>query len=207
MWASALPPNGNVGSFGYDAAWLEAILPPNPDSPRDARPGVEKFFTVNIDRLLDASYGITKLTVLQQAQTRLRTVAEARGPVADRLRDAVDGRSGEPTLVEEQRKFYDGGHSNYTLGPPGVTNYRGFPQDQYDRVLTWAAYAVMFNQAASTHALTSWALSDPGSSRSVLRETSGWAAYAAAYIWGHFNPAYDGTKSMEEVLPVFTRSC
>jgi hypothetical protein len=49
-------------------------------------------------------------------------------------------------------------------------------------------------------ALTSYASRDAATGRVELRETLGWSAYAGAYIWGHLNPAIDGSQSMRQVL-------
>jgi hypothetical protein len=205
--AQILPPMNNLGAFGYDAAWLADLLPPHPDAPIHLQPGVPHLFTHDPGRLLDAHYGVAKLRVLRVAERRYRQVRAAHGRTADRYLGAVNGRAGETSLLQVQRRYDTYGNAVYGIGIPGASNYRGFPQGQYDRVLSWATWAVMSNQAASMQALASYASRDAALGRVELRETLGWSTYAGAYIWGHLNPEINGSQSMREVLPSFGRRC
>jgi hypothetical protein len=202
-----LPPNDNLAAFAYDATWLANILPPHPDAPFNASPGVEGLFGRDQTKLLDARYGIPELSYLTGARAGYQQVTSAGGVVGARYSAAVQGNLGELPLLLSQTRFSLYGQFVYGVGVPAASNYRGFDQEQYDRVLTWATYAVMGNQANAMNALSSYARQDVAAARTELRSTLVWAAYVGSYGWGNLNPAVTAAQPMSSLLPSFTRAC
>lgn len=127
--------------------------------------------------------------------------------VATRYHQTVNGSLFEPPLLVAQDRFSVYGDLVYGVGLPAASNYRGFDQEQYDRVLTWAAYAVMGNQANAMNALSAYATQDATAARAELRATIVWAAYVGSYGWGHLNLAVTDARSMDTLLPAFARTC
>jgi hypothetical protein len=205
--AQILPPTDDLASFGYDSAWLHNILPPGLDAPLRATPGVPDLLTADPAKLLDAHYGIAEQPYLQQIRPIYQKVASDAGTVGQRYRDVVRGQLLETPLLLSQQRFSLYGDVVYGLGVPAASNYRGFDQDQYDRVLTWASYAVMFNQATAMRALAAWSTDDVSQGRAELRSTLTWAAYVGGYSWGHLNPLIQGPGNMAKILPTFVHGC
>ncbi|HVV08213.1 hypothetical protein [Amycolatopsis sp.] len=200
-----LPPTDNLAAFAYDSTWLENLLPPHLDAPVGAVPGVDDLFTRDQRQLLGARYGIPEQAYLTRARAGYDRVLSATGEVKARYDQTVDGKFGEMPLQLAQQRFNLYGVVVYGIGLPAASNYRGFSQDEYDRVLTWAAYAVMGNQANSMNGLSAYAGQDVPAARNQLRATLVWAAYVGAYGWGHLNPAVTAAQPMSTLLPVFTR--
>jgi hypothetical protein len=202
-----LPPTDNLAGFSYDSSWLEDILPPHLDAPVNATPRVDNLFTRDQGRLLDARYGVSELPYLTHARTAYAQVLSSTGEVKTRYDRTVNGKLGELPLPLAQQRFSLYGHAVYGVGVPAASNYRGFSQDQYDRVLTWATYAVMGNQANSMNALSAYAGQDVPAARSQVRATLLWAAYVGGYGWGHLNPAVTNAQPMSTLLPTFEHGC
>ncbi|HVW44077.1 MAG TPA: hypothetical protein VHC18_22275 [Amycolatopsis sp.] len=202
-----LPPTDNLGGFGYDSAWLQDILPPGLDSPTNATPRVDNLFTHNPNLLLDAHYGLGELPYLARARDAYGAMAASTGDVAARYQQVVNGRLGELPLPLAQQRFTLYGSLVYGIGLPAASNYRGFNQDQYDRVLTWASYAVMGNQANAMNAISAYSTKNVTAARAELRSTLVWASYVGAYGWGHLNPQITSDQPMSTLLPKFTRDC
>lgn len=202
-----LPPTDNLGGFGYDSTWLQDILPPGLDAPTAVAPGVDNLFKHDPGKLLDAHYGLPEMPYLTDAQAAYKQAASSSGEVSTRYKDVVNGKLGELPLGVSQLRFGLYGNVVYGIGFPLASNYRGFDQDQYDRVLTWASYAVMGNQANAMNAISSYAGKNVPAARSELRSTLVWGSYVGAYAWGHLNLAVTSAQSMTTLLPAFTRSC
>jgi hypothetical protein len=117
----------------------------------------------------------------------------------------VKGTSGEMSLPESQARFDLYGTGVYGIGVPLASNYRGLGQDQYNRILTWAAYAVMGNQAGAMNAIAAVATHNVAAARRELRGTAVWAAYVGGYGWGNLNLKVTAAQSMSTLLPTFTR--
>lgn len=205
--AQVLPPTDNVGSFGYDAAWLQNILPPSLNAPLKAKPRVANLFSHDPGALLDARFGIPEQPFLVSARVGHDRARAAGGAAGARYEEIVRGKGLEMPLQLSQGKFDLLGSAVYAIGVPTATSYRFFDQEQYDRVLTWATYAIMFNQATSMRALTAYATRDVALARGELRATLVWATYVGGYVWGHLNPAIDGRTPMADLLPTFTTTC
>jgi len=205
--AQILPPRDNLAAFGYDSTWLANILPPHPDAPFNASPKVENLFVRDQGNLLDARYGIPELSYLTGARSDYQRVASATGTTRTRYQQTVNGNLGELPLLLSQTRFSLYGHLVYGAGIPAASNYRGFNQEQYDRVLTWATYAVMGNQANAMNAISAFAEQDVPGARRELQSTLVWAAYVGAYAWGHLNLAITAAQPMETLLPAFERNC
>jgi hypothetical protein len=202
-----LPPRDNLAAFGYDSTWLANILPPHLDAPFNASPRVDNLFVRDQNKLLDARYGIPELPYLTDARSAYQRVESATGTVRTRYRQTVDGNLFELPLLLSQNRFSLYGHLVYGVGILAASNYRGFNQEQYDRVLTWATYAVMGNQANAMNAISAYAEQNVPAARRELQATSVWAAYVGAYAWGHLNLAVTAAQSMETLLPSFEGRC
>jgi hypothetical protein len=198
-----LPPDNNLGSYGYDATWLADILPPQLDSPRHVSPAIANLFTADPSGLLNASYAMTEAPFLTEARAAFAQAAGSGGSAA-RVYELVNGGSGQDTLNQEQFRFQLYGSVVYGVGIPGATSYRNFNQDQYDRVLTWASYAVMSNQANALDAIAAYATQDARAARAELRATAVWAAYVGGYAWGNLNLAVTAAQPLSTLLPAFT---
>jgi hypothetical protein len=95
----------------------------------------------------------------------------------DRLAEAVQGRRGEARLLKHQERWFRVGRFLYSRGIPGGTRYRGFEQqEQYDRLISWAAYAIMIPQANALNALTAFATRDAELARRQCRARAIWWA-------------------------------
>ncbi|MFJ8816430.1 hypothetical protein [Amycolatopsis thermoflava] len=203
--SQVLPPTDNLAAFAYDSTWLENLLPPHLDAPTNAEPGVDNLFTRDPHRLLGARYGVPEQPYLTRARAAYDGVLSSTGEVKARYDQTVGGKFGEVPLQLAQQRFTLYGNVVYGVGLPGASNYRGFDQEQYDRVLTWATYAVMGNQANSMNALSAYAGQNAPAARSQIRSTLLWAAYVGGYAWGHLNLAVTAAQPMSALLPTFTR--
>ncbi|WP_189094337.1 hypothetical protein [Nocardia jinanensis] len=192
-----------VGMFGYDAAWLRNLLPPSLNAPSAAKPFTDNYFSANPDVLLDARFALPSQPYLQDAE---RSYAEATGDpgAAARVAEMVRGRAGQEPLLATQQRFTAAGDAIYRNGviPGTVTIYRGWDQEQYDRLLAWASYAVMYNKADSLNALTAVATNDAPLARQEIRAALLWWIYSTTYVATIFDPRND-TKPLSESLPRF----
>ncbi|HEX3899675.1 MAG TPA: hypothetical protein VHW74_10930 [Mycobacteriales bacterium] len=200
-----LPPADNLAAFGYDSTWLHDIVPPGLDAPTAAKPAVTNLFTHDSAKLLDAHYGIALTPYLARAEAAYRKVASSHGTVASRYQGVVNGGAGEMSLPLTQARFDLYGTGVYGIGVPLASSYRGLGQAQYNRVLTWAAYATMGNQANAMNAITAVATRNVAAARRELRATAIWAAYVGGYGWGNLNLSVTASQSLATLLPKFTR--
>jgi hypothetical protein len=125
--------------------------------------------------------------------------------MASRYQEVVNGSAGEMSLPLTQARFDLYGTGVYGIGVPLASSYRGLGQAQYNRVLTWAAYATMGNQANAMNAITAVATRDVAVARRELRATAIWAAYVGGYGWGNLNLNVTAAQSLAALLPKFTR--
>jgi hypothetical protein len=152
--------------------------------------------------LLDATYALPEEPYLLDARQGFRA-AGAGSPSATRLRQTINGRLGEEPLVAQQLRYYLHATALYSVGVPTATSYRGFGPEQYDRVLAWAAYAVMVNQANSFNALAAYAAQDADRGRRQARANALWGTYLFMYLQGVLDHRHDGA-TIEAALPTFT---
>jgi hypothetical protein len=197
----------DVGMFGYDAAWLRYLLPPSRNAPTTARPYTESFFRFDSTKLLDAHFALPHQPFLSRSQHDYNTANARGGVVAGRLDQVITGASGEESLLTYQQRYDATGTLLYENGVPGGfgTVYRNWDQPQYDRLLTWAAYAVMYNKSNALNAMTAVATGDGALARRQINGSIVWWVYTLTYIAAIFDPRSD-TKTMSESLPTFRTS-
>jgi len=195
-----MPTGSEVGIFGFDSAWLHYLLPPSRNSPRAAVPPTTPFFAADRSRLLDASYAIPEEEYLRVARCRFEELDGHRGQVSSRLYEAVAGKCGEPSLVTHQKRWHRVAAVLYRHGIPGGTVYRGFDQEQYDRLLTWASYSVMIPHAAALNALIAYATRDAVLARQQMRARALWWALVTTYTFAVTDPSHDG-EALGDALP------
>lgn len=200
-----LPPDDNLAAFGYDSTWLHDIVPPGLDAPTAAKPAIANLFTHHAAKLLDAHYGMARTRYLVRAEAAYRKVASSHGAVASRYSDVVKGNPGEMSLSLTQARFDLYGTGVYGIGVPLASSYRGLGQSQYNRVLTWAAYATMGNQTNAMNAIAAVATRNVAAARRELRATAIWAAYVGGYGWGNLNLNVTAAQTLSTLLPHFTR--
>ncbi|MFF3573991.1 hypothetical protein ACFYXQ_40210 [Nocardia jiangxiensis] len=192
-----------VGMFGYDATWLRYLVPPSANAPVAAKPLADNFFSADPNVLLDAHFALANQPFLSRAEERYRRATSA-PETAARITGIIRGAPGTEPLIATQQRFTAAGTAIYRTGVPGtVSIYRGWNQDQYDRLLTWASYAVMYNKADSLNALTAVATSDARLARQEITAALLWWGYCLTYIAAIFDPHSD-TQSMDSSLPHFT---
>lgn len=189
--------------FGYDAAWLRNLLPPGPNAPSAAKPFTDNFFRANPGVLLDAHFALPSQPYLQVAE-RKHAEAMADPGVAGRVSEMVRGRPEQEPLLATQQRFTAAGDAIYRNGvvPGTVSIYRGWDQEQYDRLLAWAAYAVMYSKADSLNALTAVATDNATLARQEIRASLLWWIYTTTYVATIFDPRNDG-KQLSASLPRF----
>jgi hypothetical protein len=197
----------DVGMFGYDAAWLRYLLPPSANAPTAARPFTDSFFEFNSTKLLDAHFALPNQPFLSRSQQDYDTAKAQGGAVADRIDQLITGAEGEESLLTYQQRYVAAGTLLYENGVPGGfgTVYRNWDQPQYDRLLTWAAYAVMYNKSNALNAMTAVATGDGALARRQIHGSMVWWVYTLTYIAAIFDPRSD-TKTMSESLPTFRTS-
>jgi hypothetical protein len=122
--------------------------------------------------------------------------------VKERLAEAVQGRRSEAPLLKHQQRWYRVAKFLYSRGIPGGTRYRGFEQEQYDRLLSWAAYAVMIPQTNALNALTAFATRDADLARRQTRARAMWWALVTTYTFTVIDGRYDG-RTLQDALPHF----
>jgi hypothetical protein len=198
-----MPAGNDAGQYGFDVGFLQYLLPPSLNAPPDASPFATPYFTADATRLLDATYALTEEPYLADARQGFAN-SQGAGPVAAaRLRETIDGRLLEEPLVAQQLRYYLHAAALYSVGVPGGTRYAGFGPEQYDRLLAWAAYAVMANQSNSFNALAAYATQDVDRGRRHARANAVWGTYLFMYLQGVLDNRHQG-KTLEQALPLFT---
>jgi hypothetical protein len=175
---------GEVGIFAFNAGFLHHILPPSLNSPTDAKPFTEPYYTGNPHQLFDAHFALPEQTFLTQAREVFAAVSSAGGDVADRLGEAIAGRPGEQSLLWRQQNWDTVAASLYRVGVPGGTVYRGFDQPQYDRLLAWTSYSVMHNVANGYNALSAYATGNAELARQQIISRTLWWGFIYSYLLG-----------------------
>ena len=127
---------GEVGIFAFNAGFLHHILPPSLNSPRDARPFTEPYYTGDSHQLFDAHFALPEQPFLTQARKVFAAVNSAGGDVADRLHEVINGRPGEQALLWRQQNWDTVAAGLYRVGIPGGTVYRGFVYTAWKRTMS-----------------------------------------------------------------------
>jgi hypothetical protein len=197
-----MPPNDDVGQFGFDTGFLRWLLPPSPNASSTTRPFAEPYFRSDPTRLLDATYALPEPDYLVAARAAWGTALDADGAVAARRNEAIDGRLGEEPLVVHQLRYHAEATALYSVGIPGGTKYSGYGGPRYDRLLAWAAYAAMTNQANAYNALSAYSRSDVELGRRHARGNAFFNAYLYVYDLGVADNRADG-KAILEAFPRF----
>jgi hypothetical protein len=198
-----MPAGNDAGQFGFDIGFLQYLLPPSLNAPLDADPFATPYVTADPTKLLDATYALTEEPYLTSARQGYASAQAGGWQTSSRLRDAIDGRLLEEPLVAQQLRYYLHATALYSVGVPSGTAYRDFGPEQYDRVLAWAAYAVMTNQANSFNALTAYAMQDVDRGRRHARANALWGTYLFMYLQGVLDDRHHG-EQLEVALPTFT---
>jgi hypothetical protein len=196
----ALP--GEMGMFGYDAAYLYYLLPPSLNAPHNAQPFTQPYFTIDSTKLLDANFALGKEPFLAQAEQRYNAPALGEDEAAARLTEAIEGRPEEESLLARQQRFFTRGAMVYRVGISEGTRYRGFDQPQYDRLLAWAAYSVMHNLTNAMNGLTAYATQDAALSRQQITSLTLWWGFGLTFIISYLDSRNDGLP-FSETLPRF----
>jgi hypothetical protein len=190
--------------FAYDAGWLHHLLPPSANAPTHAQPFTESFFTADNTTLLDAHFALEEQPFLSEAQRDYAAAESAGGEVKTRVDQTITGAPGEEPLLAYQQRYTSAATALYEKGVPGGfgTVYRGWDQPQYDRLLTWASYAVMINKTNALNALTAVATRDPALARQQINGSMLWWVYCLTYIAAIFDPRSDAL-TVDDSLPKF----
>lgn len=194
----------DAGMFGYDAGWLNYLLPPSTNSPTNAKPFTASFFTADTTKLLDAHFALAEQPFLVEAQRAYAAAESMGGETRTRLDQTIDGAPGEEPLLAYQQRYHLAATALYATGVPGGfgTVYRGWNQPQYDRLLTWASYAVMVNKTNTLNAITAVATRDPVRARQQINGSMLWWVYCLTYIAAIFDPRSDALP-LDDSLPKF----
>jgi hypothetical protein len=193
---------GEIGIFGFNTGFLRHILPPSLNAPTDARPCKEPYYVGDAGELLDAHFALEEQPFLTQARETYAFVSSAGGDVAARLNDAVIGGPGENHLLARQQNWDTVAAAMYRVGHPGKTVYRGFDQEQYDRLLAWTSYSAMTNVASGFNALSAYATRDAHLARQQITSSILWWGFILTYVAGAINDRND-TIPLSESLPRF----
>jgi hypothetical protein len=194
---------GEIGIFGFNTGFMRHILPPSLNAPTDARPCKEPYYVGDPGELLDAHFALEEPPFLTQARERYAAVSSARGHVAARLTDAIDGRPGEKVLLARQQNWDTIASILYRVGLPGKSVYRGFDQEQYDRLLAWTSYSAMTNVASGFNALSAYATRDALLARRQITGSVLWWGFILTYVAGAISDRNDAIP-LSESLPRFT---
>lgn len=198
--ADRLP--GEVGIFGFNAGFMQHILPPGLNAPTNATPFAEPYYTGDTHVLLDAHFALPEPPFMTEARKSWDSVTSADGAVAARLKDAIDGRSGEPTLLARQQSWDTVAAGLYRVGIPRATVYRGFDQQQYDRLLAWTSYSVMMNVTNGYNALSAYATRDARLARQQITTSTLWWGFILTYVISCMDDRTDSIP-LSESLPRF----
>jgi hypothetical protein len=193
---------GEIGIFGFNTGFLRHILPPSLNAPTDARPCKEPYYVGDAGELLDAHFALEEQPFLTQARETYAFVSSAGGDVAARLNDAVIGGPGENHLLARQQNWDTVAAAMYRVGHPGKSVYRGFDQEQYDRLLAWTSYSAMTNVASGFNALSAYATRDAHLARQQITSSILWWGFILTYVAGAINDRND-TIPLSESLPRF----
>jgi hypothetical protein len=200
MLGSRLP--GEVGIFGFNAGFMQHILPPGLNAPTNATPFAEPYYTGDTHVLLDAHFALAEPPFVTEARKSWARVTSADGEVEARLKEAIDGRPGEPTLIARQQSWDTLAAVLYRVGFPRATVYRGFDQQQYDRLLAWTSYSVMVNVANGYNALSAYATRDARLARQQITSSTLWWGFALTYVIGCIDSRSDSIP-LADSLPTF----
>lgn len=197
-----MPMGNNAGQFGFDVAYLDAILPPSASIPADAKPFTDNYFTFDITKLLDATYALPEPSFLTRARAHMLAAQNGSVETRARLAEVINGdplRAEQP-LLTQQLAYFAVSEGMYR-GAVGTT-YMSFPLDQYDSLIAWAQYAVMANQAMSFHALNAYSTKDVDLGRRLAMETALWGAYLYVYVLGVTDTSHAGV-TLANAVPCF----
>jgi len=193
---------GEIGIFGFNAGFMQHILPPSLNAPASAAPFAEPYYTGDSHVLLDAHFALAEPPFMTEARKSWDSVTSADGEVAVRLKEAIDGRSGEPTLLARQQSWDTLAAGLYRVGIPRATVYRGFDQQQYDRLLAWTSYSVMMNVANGYNALSAYATQDARLARQQITASTLWWGFILTYVIGCMDDRTDSIP-LSDSLPRF----
>jgi hypothetical protein len=90
----------------------------------------------------------------------------------------------------------------YRVGIPRATVYRGFDQEQYDRLLAWTSYSVMMNVANGYNALSGYATRNARLARQQIAASTLWWGFILTYVIGCMDSRSDSVP-LGESLPRF----
>lgn len=172
------------------------------NAPTDARPCKEPYYVGDSGELLDAHFALEEQPFLTQARETYAAVSSAGGHVAARLTDAIDGRPGEKALLARQQSWDTAAAALYRVGLPGKSVYRGFDQEQYDRLLAWTSYSAMTNVGSGFNALSAYATRDALLARQQITGSVLWWGLILTYVAGAINDRNDMIP-LSESLPRF----
>lgn len=193
---------GEVGIFGFNAGFMQHILPPSLNAPTNAAPFAQPYYTGDTHVLLDAHFALAEPPFMVQARKTWDAVISAEDMVTSRLQEAIDGRTGEPTLLARQQSWDTVAAILYRTGIPRATVYRGFDQRQYDRLLAWTSYSVMMNVANGYNALSAYATRDASLARRQITASTLWWGFILTYVIGCVDSRTDGIP-ISDSLPRF----
>jgi hypothetical protein len=201
--AQLLPIGNNPGHFGYDIAYLDAILPPSASAPPGAAPFADPYVTFDMTKLLDATYALPELTFLKNARASLLAAENGSAEAQLRLADAINGGVGEQPLLSQQLEYFALSEGLYR--GPLSTGYMSFPLDHYDILLGWGTYISMTNQALSYQALSAYATRNVDLGRRLAIETALWSTYVTLYALGVTG---DNTPNvtLDNAMPCFMKA-
>ncbi|MEE3753122.1 hypothetical protein [Mycobacterium intracellulare] len=200
MLGDRLP--GEVGIFGFNAGFMQHILPPGLNAPTSATPFADPYYTGDSHVLLDAHFALAEPAFMTEARKSWDSVTSADGEVAVRLKEAIDGRPGESTLLARQQSWDTLAAFLYRVGIPRATVYRGFNQEQYDRLLAWTSYSVMMNVANGYNGLSAYATRDAKLARQQITTSTLWWGFILTYVIGCMDGRTDSLP-ISDSLPRF----
>ncbi len=193
---------GEVGIFGFNAGFMQHILPPSLNAPTDAKPFTDRYYTGDTNILFDAHFALAEPPFLTEARKTFEAVSSADGEVAARLRQAIKGRPGETELLARQQNWDTVAAALYRVGIPRASVYRGFDQPQYDRLLAWTSYSVMTNVANGYNALSAYATRDAARARRQITASTLWWGFILTYVLGCMDSRSDSLP-LSDSLPRF----
>jgi hypothetical protein len=161
------------------------------------------YYVGDTGELLDAQFVLEEQPFLTQAREKYASVSSGGGDVGARLNDAVIGGPGENHLLARQQNWDTLAAAMYRVGHPGKSVYRGFDQEQYDRLLAWTSYSAMTNVASGFNALSAYATRDALLARQQVTGSILWWGFILTYVLGAINDRND-TIPLSESLPRFT---
>ena len=152
--------------------------------------------------MLDAHFALAEPPFVTEGPQVVARLTSADGEVETRLKEAIDGRPGEPTLIARQQSSDTLAALLYRGGIPGATVYRGFDQQQYDRLLAWTSYSAMMNVANGYNALSAYATREARLARQQITSSTLWWGFALTYVIGCIDNRSDSIP-LADSLPKF----